>query len=110
MVKTNFFIKLLFFMSIFGILAICQSILDLSATFTEVNQISTNQIQSVEIDSVQTSVYVVQEGESVFDIAQNNQTTVEEILKLNELEENPILYTGQVIVLPDSEALYSLHS
>lgn len=110
MVKTNFFIKLLFFLSIFGILAICQSILDLSATFSELNGFSLAQIESVEISPTQNSVYVVKQGESIFDIASQNQITVEQILKLNQLEENPVLYEGQVIYLPDSEALYSLHS
>ena len=110
MVKTNFFIKFLFFMSIFGILAICQSILDLSTTFSEVNQIALTQIDAIEIVATSTTLYVVQEGESIFDIANENMIAVEDILKLNDLEEDPILRVGQVIYLPNSEALYSLHS
>jgi vacuolar-type H+-ATPase subunit D/Vma8 len=110
MVKTNFFIKLLFFLSIFAILAICQSILDLSATFSDLNGISLSKIEAVEIAPTHKSVYVVKQGESIFDIANQSQTTVEQILKLNQLEDNPVLYEGQVIYLPDSEALYSLRS
>ncbi len=110
MVKTNFFIKLLFFLSIFGIVAICQSILDLSATFSEINGLADVQIQAVEISPTQTSVYVVKQGESIFDIANQNQTSVEQILKLNQLEENPVLFEGQIIYIPGSEALYSLQS
>lgn len=110
MVKTNFFVKLMFFMSIFGLLAICQSVLDLSTTFSEINGLAISQVDSVEIDEIDTSLYIVKEGESIFSIADTNNIAVETIMKINNLEENPILHAGQWLLLPDSEELYSLES
>jgi len=45
-------------------------------------------------------VYTVQPGDSLADIAALYSTTVEELLRLNDLPEPSLLYTGQTIVVP----------
>jgi LysM repeat protein/membrane protease YdiL (CAAX protease family) len=44
--------------------------------------------------------YTVQPGDSLADIAALYSTTVEELLRLNDLPEPSLLYTGQTIVVP----------
>jgi hypothetical protein len=44
--------------------------------------------------------YTVQPGDSLSDIAALYSTTVEELLRLNDLPEPSLLYTGQTIVVP----------
>ncbi len=44
--------------------------------------------------------YTVQSGDSLADIAALYSTTVEELLRLNDLPEPSLLYTGQTIVVP----------
>jgi LysM repeat protein len=48
--------------------------------------------------------YTVQPGDSLADIAALYSTTVEELLRLNDLPEPSLLYTGQSIVVPGSGA------
>lgn len=45
-------------------------------------------------------IHVVQEGESVYSIAQNYQSTVDEIVQANELDQLEDLVVGQAIVIP----------
>lgn len=47
-----------------------------------------------------TETYVVQPGDSLSDIAAEYGTTVDELLRLNELAEPSLLYTGQAILVP----------
>ena len=49
-------------------------------------------------------VYTVQPGDSLADIAALYSTTVEELLRLNDLPEPSLLYTGQTIVVPGGGA------
>ena len=44
--------------------------------------------------------YIVQKGDSLYRIAQRFHTTVEELKRLNPLEDPNRIYTGQVIYLP----------
>jgi LysM repeat protein len=46
--------------------------------------------------------YTVQPGDSLADIAALYSTTVEELLRLNDLPEPSLLYTGQTIVVPQA--------
>jgi LysM repeat protein/membrane protease YdiL (CAAX protease family) len=48
--------------------------------------------------------YTVQPGDSLADIAALYSTTVEELLRLNDLPEPSLLYTGQTIVVPRAAA------
>ncbi len=45
--------------------------------------------------------YVVQEGDSLSIIADRFGTTVEELLALNEIEDQNLIFVGQVIDLPE---------
>lgn len=47
-----------------------------------------------------TEVYVVEPGDTLADIATMFETTVEELLRLNDLPEPSLLYAGQDIVVP----------
>jgi len=49
-----------------------------------------------------TETYVVQPGDSLSDIAAEYETTVDELLRLNDLAEPSLLYTGQAILVPRS--------
>ena len=47
-----------------------------------------------------TETYIVQPYDSLSDIAAKYETTVEELLRLNDLSEPNLLYTGQAILVP----------
>jgi LysM repeat protein/membrane protease YdiL (CAAX protease family) len=47
-----------------------------------------------------TETYIVQHGDSLSDIAARYETTVDELLRLNDLPEPSLLYAGQAIVVP----------
>ena len=51
-----------------------------------------------------TETYTVQPGDSLADIAALYSTTVEELLRLNDLPEPNLLYSGQTIVVPGRAA------
>jgi LysM repeat protein len=47
-----------------------------------------------------TETYIVQPYDSLSDIAAKYETTVDELLRLNDLAEPNLLYTGQAILVP----------
>jgi len=47
-----------------------------------------------------TETYIVQPDDSLSDIAARYQTTVDELLRLNDLPRPDVLYTGQAIIVP----------
>jgi LysM repeat protein len=47
-----------------------------------------------------TQTYIVQPGDSLSDIAARYETTVDELLRLNDLAEPSLLYEGQAIRVP----------
>jgi LysM repeat protein len=44
--------------------------------------------------------HTVVEGDTLFKIAKNYNTTVEELVKLNEIKDPDLIYPGQIIKLP----------
>ena len=60
-------------------------------------------IPSKEVYEGETNIYTVKSGDSLYKIAQNNNTTVDEIKRLNNLTSN-ILSVGQVLKLPTTSS------
>jgi len=55
------------------------------------------------ITSVFAEDYVVKEGDMLWKIARDNNTTVDEIVKLNNIEDQNTIYVGQVIQMSNKE-------
>lgn len=60
-------------------------------------------IPSKEVSEGETNIYTVKSGDSLYKIAQNNNTTIDEIKRLNNLTSN-ILSVGQVLKLPTTSS------
>ena len=79
----------------------------------EANNLSTNLLNVGQVLKIPTAfsenieeVYTVKNGDSLYKIALANNTTVDEIKKLNNLSSN-ILTIGQVLKLPSNETIYN---
>lgn len=53
-------------------------------------------------------VHVIQEGETLFSIAQQYDTTVEVLLQLNEIADPALIYVGQELVIPGGGTLVAV--
>ncbi|MBB6218300.1 stage VI sporulation protein D [Anaerosolibacter carboniphilus] len=49
-------------------------------------------------------IYIVQQGDTLYSIAKRFDTTIEQIMRLNHLD-NPLIMVGQRLLIPD-RALY----
>lgn len=61
--------------------------------------------KSSDVKPVQTAQYKVVKGDTLYSIAKANNATVDEIKKLNNFGENPVIKIDQVLVIPANNAI-----
>ena len=87
-----------------------EKLLKLDGTFsnnTQSNSVSETETLDFNEDSVANNVkmYEVKSGDSLSKIAQENGTTVEELVKINNIDNPNVIHPNQEIILPDSSTV-----
>lgn len=80
-----------------------KSINNLTSNTLSINQELNIPVTNDSEETIDTNIYTVQPGDTLYKIAQNYNTTVDELKRLNNLVSN-ILSIGQQLILPETKA------